>query len=170
MRILHISRFITSIAVPLVLFPVIFWLQIRLGYELALFPLYMVPVAKLSWEFGWRGGIAAVILSTALWVLASIYGGQTYTYEWMRYYNAGMRSILFIMVGVFIILFRRVVEQHRKRMEAMRALLNVCHGCGSVQGSDGEWIPLEQLVARASRHTCECPACSAVAKSNPSRS
>jgi len=173
MRLLHVSRFITSIAVPLVTFPIIFWLQIRLGYEVAVFPLYMLPVAKLSWEFGWRGGVSAVVLATCLWLLAGTYSGQSFTYEWILYYNAGVRFILFAMVAVFILLFKRIVAQHRQRMEEMRALLNVCHGCGAVQGSDGRWIPFDQLVERASRQSCECPACSAVSaameKRNPAR-
>lgn len=166
MRLFHLSRFVTSIAVPLVMFPLIFWMQIRFGYEVALFPFYMLPVAKLAWEFGWKGAGAAVVLATYLWLLAGTYGGQTFTYEWMRYYNAGIRGVLFTMVAVFILLFKRVVEQHRQRMEAMRALLNVCHGCGSVQGSDGEWIRFEDLVLRSSRQSCECPACAAAVKSN----
>jgi len=66
-------------------------------------------------------------------------------------------------VAVFIILFKRVVEQHRRRMEAMRALLNVCHGCGSVQGSDGHWIQFDRLAVPKVRLLCECPECSRVA-------
>jgi hypothetical protein len=164
MRFLHVSRFITAIAVPLVMFPLIFWMQVRLGYEVALFPLYMLPVAKISWEFGWRGAVIAVVAGTALWLAASLYMGQPFKYEWIRYYNAGVRGFLFTMVSVFLLLFKRVVEQHRRRMEAMRALLNVCHGCGAVQGSDGQWIAFEQLVVHPSRQSCECPTCSKLAQ------
>jgi len=161
-RPLSISRFVTSIAVPLIMFPLIFWMQISLGYEVALFPLYMLPVAKMSWEFGWKGGLFAVILATCLWFLASSYSGQSFRYEWIRYYNAGVRAVIFSMVAVFILLFKHVVEQHRRRMEAMRALLNVCHGCGAVQGSDGKWIPFEALVRKQHlKQSCECPKCTA---------
>lgn len=165
MRILHISRFVTSIAVPLVMFPLIFWMQISLGYEVALFPLYMLPVAKLSWEFGWKGGVFAVILATCLWLLSGSYSGQTFRYEWIRYYNAGVRAIIFSMVAIFILLFKRVVEQHRRRMEAMRSLLNVCHGCGAVQGSEGQWVSFADLVNQQNaKRSCECPECAAAAK------
>lgn len=153
-----------STAVPLVLFPLIFLGQRSLGHEVAMFPLYLIPIAKLSWEFGWKGALTAVLMATSLWLLASLENGQPYSSEWMRVYNAVIRGTVFASVAGFILLFRRVVEQHRRRMEAMRGLLNVCHGCGSVQGSDGDWIPLEELERRsATRHSCECPKCTAVA-------
>jgi hypothetical protein len=162
MRIIRISRLVTSIAVPLVMFPLIFWMQISLGYEVALFPLYMLPIAQLSWEFGWKGGLSAVVLAAILWLLASTYAGQTFRQEWIRYYNVGVRGAVFSMVSAFVLLFKHVVEQHRRRMEAMRALLNVCHGCGSVQGSDGRWVPFAELVnQRRPKQSCECPKCTA---------
>ncbi len=46
------------------------------------------------------------------------------------------RGIVYFLAGFFILMFKRTLETHRQRMEAMRALLNVCHGCGAVQGSD----------------------------------
>lgn len=165
MRLINVSRFITSLAVPLVMFPIIFFLQISLGHEVGLFPLYMLPIAKLSWEFGWRGGILGVVGATCLWLAASTISNQPYSYEWLRYYNAAIRGAVFLSMSVFIILFRRVVEQHRRRMEAMRALLNVCHGCGAVQGSDGRWIPFDELAKMERKpQGCECPSCTAAAK------
>lgn len=167
---LYLSRIVMSTAVPLIIFPLIFWAQLRLGYEVAMFPLYMIPVAKLAWEFGWRGGVVAVALATCLWLVASSVNEQPYSYEWLRYYNAAIRGVVFGFVAVFILLFKRVVEQHRRRMEAMRALLNVCHGCGSVQGSDGRWIPFEELSQRTpARLSCECPACTTLSENERSR-
>lgn len=166
MRILTISRLVTSIAVPLVMFPLIFWMQIALGHEVGLFPLYMLPVAKMSWEFGWKGAVISVVAATCLWLAASSLSGQSFSFEWLRYYNAIIRGLVFSFVAVFILLFKRVVGQHMRRMEAMRALLNVCHGCGAVQGSDGRWINFEDLLKQQkAKQSCECPACTAAAKS-----
>ena len=67
MRLIRISRFIITIAFPLLAFPAIAWAQIGLGHEFALFPLYMVPVGVLAWELGWKGAIAGVILGMAFW-------------------------------------------------------------------------------------------------------
>jgi hypothetical protein len=162
MRPLALSRFIMSIGLPVAIFPFTFWLQMQLGYEVSLFPLYMLPVAAMSWRFGVPGAIISVALATGLWFWGNLLTGFSYTYQWTLYYNAGARAVVFVMAAVFFILFKRVIEQHRRRMEAMRALLNVCHGCGSVQGSDGQWIPFERLTVLERRQTCECPQCARV--------
>jgi hypothetical protein len=164
MRPFHIFRTILSVAFPAIMFPVIYFLQIRLGYEVALFPLYLIPVAKLSWEFGWRGGVVAVVLATALWLVASFHSDQPYSHEWIRYYNTAVRGFIFTLTSITLLTFRQVIEQHRRRMESMRALLNVCHGCGSVQGSDGRWIAFHELNKITNDHTCECPSCTAEAE------
>ena len=164
MRVLDLSRLFMSVGLPMVIFPFTFWLQVQLGYEVSLFPLYMLPIAALSWRFGLPGAFFSVLLATGLWYWGNVLTGYHYVYDWARYYNTGARGAVFLMVAVFIILFKRVVEQHRVRMEAMRALLNVCHGCGSVQGSDGKWIPFDELVVTKARPICECPECARIAR------
>lgn len=151
-----------SVLLPMCIFPLTFWLQLELGYEVSLFPLYMLPVAVVSWAFGVCGIILSVTLATGLWYWGAMIVGHEYQHEWTTYYNAGVRGLVFLMVGVFILIFRRVVEQHRNRMETMRSLMNVCHACGSVQGSDGRWIPFEALDTLKVSPVCECPECQRV--------
>lgn len=169
MRLLGLSRILISTVLPLGVFLGTFFLQIRLGYDVALFPLYMLPVAAFSWGLGVPGAVLSVLLATGMWYSGNVFTGYSYAYSWAIYYNTGARAVVFMMVAVFMILFKRVVEQHRQRMEAMKALVSVCHGCGSVQGSDGQWIPLEQLTAPRSRPVCECPACTKAAEETASK-
>jgi len=163
MRLLTLSRVFMSLVLPMAIFVGTFCAQIHLGYEVSLFPLYMLPVAAFSWTKGVPGAVFSVLLATGLWYAGNVYTGYTYSQAWVIYYNTAARGVVFVMVAVFIILFNRVVEQHRQRMEAMRALLNVCHGCGSMQGSDGKWISFDQLTVPKSRPICECPRCAASA-------
>jgi hypothetical protein len=168
MRILTISRLFMSTVLPMGIFIGTFLLQMRLGYDVSLFPLYIIPVAAFSYTMGLPGAIFSVLFATGLWFWGNILTGYQYDYAWVVYYNAGARGVVFAMVAVFVMMFNRVVEQHRQRMEAMRALLNVCHGCGSLQGSDGHWVPFEQLNVPKNRPICECPRCTAAtAKPSP---
>lgn len=162
MRLLAVSRFVMSVGLPMAIYPATFMLQMKLGYEVSLFPLYMLPIAALSWNYGMLGVVSSVSLATGLWILGNILTGVVYVYSWSVYYNAGARGVVFLMIGMFVFMYKRVVEQHRRRMEGMRALLNVCHGCGSVQGSDGRWIPFNELTVPDHRPICECPECSRV--------
>lgn len=150
------------LAVPLLGFPCIFTGQILLGHEAGLFPLYLIPVVHTAWVFGARWGAVTVVLAVALWIVASSLNGQLYSSEWFRIYNGLVRGVIYALGAVFILLFKRTLNTHRERMEAMRALLNTCHGCGAVQGSDGQWIPMSELAKRPQRQVCECPACAKV--------
>ena len=164
---LVVSRYILAVIIPLSIFAGTFFLQLNLGADVSLFPLYMLAVAGLSWELGLYGAIGSVVVSTGLWVTSMLKLNEVYSSDYIIYYNAGARTAVFIMVAYFILMFRSVLEQHRRRMESMRALLNVCHGCGSLQGSDGNWIKLEELGAVANRPMNECPCCrSAVTELN----
>jgi len=144
---------------PFGLFGVTFFLQTKLGYDVAMFPLYMFSIAILSWTRGMLGGIFSVTVAIVLWYLGTVLTEHKFNYVWALHYNVLVRAVLFISTSYFIITFKRVVEQHRLRMEAMRALLNVCHGCGSMQGGDGKWLTFQQLESLTSRPLCECPSC-----------
>ena len=159
MNYLKFSRLFLAVFLPLVIFPTTFWAQLQLGPDASVFPLYMLGIAGLSWELGFGGAIVSVFLSTFLWVTSHYMINDVYDNPLIIYYNCAARTAVFIMTAFFILMFRRVVEQHRNRMEAMRALLNVCHGCGSLQNSDGQWIPLEDLKTLHWKRTNECPGC-----------
>ncbi|BAN35163.1 hypothetical protein SCD_n01336 [Sulfuricella denitrificans skB26] len=163
-RALSLSKFFMRTMTGIIFFPLVFLGQLTVGHEVALFPLYMIPVAQFSWEFGRKGLAISVVLAVCLWILSSSMSGQEYSEEWLRYWNGLIRGIVYFLAGFFILMFKRTLETHRQRMEAMRALLNVCHGCGAVQGSDGRWIPMDELLSSTVSHQCECPKCSQVAK------
>ena len=166
---LFISRYFLAVIIPLLIFIGTFFLQLNLGADASLFPLYMLAIAGLSWELGFYGAIGAVVVSTGLWITSMLMLNEVYSSDYIIFYNAGARTAAFIMVAYFILMFRRVVEQHRRRMESMRALLNVCHGCGSLQGSDGNWIKLQDLGAVANRQVSECPCCRSVVTDRKTR-
>jgi len=118
-------------------------------------------VVQLAWEFGRRGALIGVALATALWVWASFAGEWTYGNDWLRFYNGATRAVVYLAVAEGILLLRRTIERHREQMAAMRALLDVCHGCGAVRGSDDAWVPMDRLVEYSARRVRvqECPAC-----------
>jgi hypothetical protein len=155
------KRFIMAVFLPGAIFPITFYLQLHLGTEASLFPLYMLGIAGLTWELGGGGAVGSVFLASHLWIFSMLKLNVAYINPYFIYYNCFACAISFIMVAYFILMFRRVVEQHRGRMEAMRATLKVCHGCGAFQDSTGKWIPLDDLPTLHSTPSNECPNCSA---------
>jgi glucose-6-phosphate-specific signal transduction histidine kinase len=161
-RPIFVSKFFFRILIPLAWFVSIFLGQLNLGYEFALSPLYIIPVLSLSWNFGWKGTAVGVTLAVCLWIWASALSGQEYSDEWIRYYNGVIRGVVYLTIGTLILLFKRTLDKHRRRMEAMQSMLNVCHGCGAVQGSDGRWIPMDQLLTYRATPQNECPTCESI--------
>jgi hypothetical protein len=162
LRPLVVSKFLMRFIIPLVWFGWIFWGQLALGHEFALFPLYMIPVGSLAWDFGRKGIAIGVVMAVGLWIWVSILSGQEFSAEWIRYYNGVVRGFVFLVVGLVILLFRRTLDVHRRRMDAMQSMLNVCHGCGALQGSDGRWISMYQLLTHHATPQNECPVCARV--------
>jgi hypothetical protein len=149
------------IAAPLIIFPLVYWAQGTVGQDILLFPLHMVAVAQMTFEFGRRGAIIGVALAVCLWIAGTYTAGWDYPSEWLRYVNGAIRGLVCAFAAGNVLLLRRTIAAHRVQMEGLRALLDVCHGCGAVRGSDDRWVPMEQLAeyAAARRHTNECPNC-----------
>ncbi len=146
-------------ALPIASFPLILLLQVKLGYEVALFPLYMIAIGMLSWRYGVPAGAFGIIVSTGFWTWGVFITETVYTYKWALYYNIAARFILYVATVFFLVVFRRIRARQEQLMESMRCMLNVCNCCGSIQGSDGEWIPLGQIADRKSDEAKMCPAC-----------
>src|SRR5262249_50716491 len=118
LRWLAISRMALRVLPSLISFPLILLLQIRAGYELSVFPLYIIPVMQLAWEFGWKGATAGTIVGTCLWVWGNDLSGWQYSQDWMRLYNGLVRAVLYAFCASGVLLFRRTLETHRRRLEA----------------------------------------------------
>lgn len=162
---LALFRFLSRISASLIFLPLVFVGQVTLGPEITLFPFHMVAVAQLAWEFGRKGAFLGAALAAVLWIVGSEVGAWAFGAEWIVYYNALVRGGVYLLAGIFFVMFRRTLESHRLRIEALRSLVDVCHGCGAVRGSDGTWVSMDELdnfVASRERRE-ECPGCTRAA-------
>ena len=165
MKVTPAKKFAVQAVFSVLLIGLIGWLDFLTGGEISLFPLYMIPVMLMSWDFGWRGALLSVLLAVASWIYTSIQVGQEFTSESLRFYNGLVRGVVFGQAGFFIILFKNTLNTHRMRMDAMRSLLNVCQSCGAVQGSDGQWVPMKELLKMGQKPAPrECIHCAKLAR------
>jgi hypothetical protein len=156
---LRLAETATNVSFVVVALAGVTALQIFVPSEVSVFPLYLVPVAMCMWYFGQAGAYACAVLATVLWIVADISSGRTYSVGWYRYQNAVSRAVVFFGTAYFLGLYQRTLEIHRRRLAGMRQLLPICHGCGSVQGSDGRWHPYDQLGSLDLPDRNECPGC-----------
>src|SRR5262245_27527147 len=87
-RFVDATRLLGRVSMPLIIFPLEFLAQAALGQQVWLFPLHMLAVAQLAFEFGRRGAIIGVVLSVTLWLSATYVADWQYDSEWFRYLNA----------------------------------------------------------------------------------
>jgi hypothetical protein len=132
-----------------------------LRYQISISPVYFLLVGYMTWQFrsAW-GGVAGALAATVCRSWADYAHGQEYTAAWLSFYqNALMRLVVYLAVVYAMLTYRRTLEVHRQRIEAMRRMLPVCHGCGGLRGPDGRWHTFDKLSQSPFPVVVECPSC-----------
>jgi serine phosphatase RsbU (regulator of sigma subunit) len=97
------------------------WIALGVSVQVGIGFLYAVPVALSSWWFGWRGGLAAVVASIALFLIgAAIHPVPHFGL------SLALRGAIFIAVAAVFALLRErlfVLEHSAEELEAIRAAL-----------------------------------------------
>jgi hypothetical protein len=132
-----------------------------LRYQISISPVYFLLVGYMTWQFrsAW-GGVVGALAATVCRSGADYLYGLEYTVGWLTFYqNALMRFVVYLAVVYAMLTYRRTLEVHRQRIEAMRRMLPVCHGCGSLRGPDGRWHTFDKLSQSPFPVVTECPTC-----------
>ncbi len=133
------------------------------GFELAIFPLYAIPVAFSVWYFNSATGIVVSLLCATLSFWADISAGQIYSEKWIRYENAYSILTLFLFVTLSFSYFKRTLRLARNKALAFSGPLPICTGCHKVCGRDGYWSDFENYIREntdAVPQAKVCPECS----------
>jgi diguanylate cyclase (GGDEF)-like protein len=81
--------------------------------EIVFAPLYLIPIAILSWFVGKWNGITASVLSTMMWLAANIYSGGPYEDTFTYYWNSIICLTTFLLISSLIAYLRVELEQNR---------------------------------------------------------
>ena len=137
------------------------------GYEVSIFPLYLVSLFAATWRFGrWAGISTATLVAIGIATVEKL-GGRPYSVEWLRYEHLASRLVVLLALVWIVDNYRRTLEANRQRLAALEKLLTICPGCGQIAGSDGRWYSAKDYQAMRERESyCICPRCEA-ARRNP---
>lgn len=90
------------------------WLDYRTGYELNLFIFYSLPVGIAAWHLGpWPGAVMSVA-SALTWWLADRSAGQTYSSDFVLYWNTAIHIGCFVINAISISKTREMVDRHHE--------------------------------------------------------
>jgi diguanylate cyclase (GGDEF)-like protein len=84
------------------------------GSEISFSIFYLIPVALAFWQGGLWSGLATALAGAAAWLVADLAAGHQYKHSVIPYWNALMRGLIFVSVGVLLVRFRRTLERETR--------------------------------------------------------
>jgi signal transduction histidine kinase len=89
------------------------------GYEVTIYPFYSIPILVMVWFGDMKLAAAISVLSTVSWWWADRLSGHQYTTEWLRVWEAIMRSTFFCVVMFGGWAFQKQRNNIRARLELL---------------------------------------------------
>jgi len=120
------------------------------GPELSFSIFYLIPIYLGAWRVDRRMGVLLSVTSTVLWLIADLLTGHSYAHPAIPYWNAAVRSGVFLIVTYVLSALRK----SQKRQEELgqfivhdlrSPLANVMTGLHTLQDVAGETVdPLQK--------------------------
>ena len=114
------------VALTTVLLGTITLIDYLTGYEISFAVFYLVPVALVAWWGNRTLAISLALASSLMWYLAESASGYPYSHPLIPIWNASVRLMFFLIIGVLISLQRQrlVNEKLLARTDALTNLPN----------------------------------------------
>lgn len=150
---------LSKFLVCLVLFAAVGAFDYFTGYEISSYPVYLMPIFLTFFYFGKEGGYVACAVATIMWTLIDIADRHHYNLAIARYWAAFSRLAIYTLFVHGLSVYVKTVTIHRRRLESLRQLISMCHGCGRIFWRDGTWKTFEEALELSSVEIPECPNC-----------
>ena len=100
------------------------WIDYETGWEWSFSIFYMVPVALGSWRFGTTAAALLSVLCGIAWFAADQLAGHVYSHELIPYWNASVRTGMFLALGLTLAALRGTLR-HAHRLARIDVLTGV---------------------------------------------
>ena len=84
------------------------------GTEISFAIFYLLPVAYAFWQGGSWLGVVTVTAGAAAWLIADLSAGHMYSYPLIPYWNALMRGLIFLAVGMILTRLKSALERETR--------------------------------------------------------
>ena len=84
------------------------------GAELAFSIFYLIPISLVTWQAGYRHGLAMVLLASATWLISDILTHDEYSNALIPYWNASVRFGFFMIVCYMLNSLRQAMEREKE--------------------------------------------------------
>jgi diguanylate cyclase (GGDEF)-like protein len=96
------------------------------GFELSFSFFYLIPVSITAWAIGRNAGLVISVLSAITWVASNLIAGETYTTNFVAFWNTFMRLGFFSVVTMLTHTLHLMLEEERglARTDPLTGALN----------------------------------------------
>jgi diguanylate cyclase (GGDEF)-like protein len=114
------------VAIAIAALALVGFLDFLTGYEVSFAVFYLVPVTVAAWYANRNWGIIFALGSSLTWYAAEIAAGYPYSHFLIPIWNAGVRFVFFLMIGLLLssLRDRLLAERHLARTDDLTGLLN----------------------------------------------
>jgi diguanylate cyclase (GGDEF)-like protein len=108
---------------------VIGYLDRLTGTEISFSIFYLLPVAFAFWQGDLWPGVFTATMGAAAWLIADLMAGHLYSHSLIPYWNALMRGLIFLFVGLLLVRLKRALqrETHLATRDALTGIGNWRH-------------------------------------------
>jgi len=165
------SRGVAISLASLFLVTIVGFLDLVTGPEISFSIFYVAPIFAVSWLVGWDAGLGLALLSGILSCLVDQSGGKMYDSIMIPYWNATVRTVFFVFVGVGVPFLKKELKKSSDALNKLSRLLPICAWCKRIRNDSGSWHRLEEYLESSSGLEVThgiCPCC--IKKYYPDRS
>ncbi len=134
--------------------------------------LYLIPLAVAAPKASMLECLFLSLAATLFWTVSNILATGGALIDFVRLWNSGSRFIIFYSFSSLIHFFVAQLREKQAVLSLLRAqqektspamgLRRLCHDCGMVQTSKGDWLPLTSWLSRDCMVVwgdSQCPQC-----------
>lgn len=83
----------------LILIAILGWLDYATGFEISFSFFYLLPISIVSWYMGLGWAYSITALGVLTWLVSNWLAGDTYSSEWIRFFNMAVRLVVFSSIA-----------------------------------------------------------------------
>lgn len=97
-----------------VLLLILGWGDYATGFEISFSFFYLIPISIVTWYIGIRSGYFMTMCGVLIWVFSNLLAGETYSSEWIRFFNTAVRLVVFMMIASLIHELRTALQKEHE--------------------------------------------------------
>lgn len=90
------------------------WGDYATGFEISFSFFYLIPISIVTWYIGIRSGYLMTMCGLLIWVVSNLLAGETYSSEWIRFFNTAVRLVVFMMIASLIHELRTALQKEHE--------------------------------------------------------